>query len=274
MRGSLRVSASFGPYETGELTYTADLLPSVPDNSLSLFDRGFVAANLLIPLTQQGNNRHFLVRGKKNLRWQLIKRFGPNDLLVEMKVSASARKENPSLPTTWTVRLITYQRPGYRPQTLLTSLQDPIGYPANEIADLYHERWELELGYDEIKTEILDREESIRSKSPDAVTQELWGILIAYNLVRLEMERIAKQANVEPTRISFVAALRLIADEWLWCAIASPGAIPKHLRNLEAALIGLILPARRPHRRYPRAVKIKMSSYERKRRSAMGTGLK
>lgn len=124
--------------------------------------------------------------------------------------------------------------------------------------------WVIELGYDEIKTEILDREESIRSKSPIAVSQEIWGILLAYNLARLEMERVADEAGVEPTRISFVTALHLVCDEWLWCALASPGAIPKHLRNLRAKLARLILPARRA-RTYPRAVKIKMSSYPRKR---------
>src|SRR5204863_2535465 len=74
-------------------------------------------------------------------------------------------------------------------------------------------------------------------------------------------------AGVEPTRISCVAALRLICDEWLWCAIAMPGAIPKHLRNLRAALKTLILPPRRSERRFPRAVKIKMSNYARKRRN-------
>ena len=54
--------------------------------------------------------------------------------------------------------------------------------------DLYHERWELELGYDEIKTDLLDHEEAIRGQKPDGVRQELWGILLAYNLVRLEMD--------------------------------------------------------------------------------------
>ena len=56
---------------------------------------------------------------------------------------------------------------------------------------LYHERWELELGYDEIKTHLLDRQEAIRSRTPAGVRQELWGIALAYNLVRLEMERAA-----------------------------------------------------------------------------------
>ena len=123
---------------------------------------------------------------------------------------------------------------------------------------------EIELGYDEIKTEVLGAQESIRSKSPTAVEQELWGILLAYNLVRLEMERVADDAGVEPTRISFITALHLVCDEWLWCAVASPGAIPKHLRNLRAKLARLVLPPRRA-RLYPRAVKVKMSSYPRKR---------
>ena len=63
------------------------------------------------------------------------------------------------------------------------------------------------------------------------------------------MERVAQDASVEPARISFVAALRLICDEWLWCAVATPGAIPEHLRNLRAELKTLILPIRRPERR-------------------------
>ena len=57
----------------------------------------------------------------------------------------------------------------------------------------HHERWELELEYDELKTELLEHEETIRSKTRDGVGQELCGLLLAYNLVRVEMERIAKR---------------------------------------------------------------------------------
>ncbi|WP_205525950.1 hypothetical protein [Pyxidicoccus trucidator] len=79
------------------------------------------------------------------------------------------------------------------------------------------------------------------------------------------MERIAEEADVPPTRISFAIALRLIRDEWMWLAGASLGAIPKHLRRLREEVKRFILPLRRSHRRYPRAVKIKISSYPRKR---------
>lgn len=266
LRSHLLAAVAFGPYETGEITYAVNLWSSVPRDSLTIVDRGFLSARILIPLARDGTNRQWLIRTKKNQRWRALRRLGPRDVLVEMNVSSEARKKDPSLPKVWVARAVTYQRKGFRAQTLLTSLVDPEAFPAEEIATLYHERWELELGYDEIKTELLDREEAIRSRTPEGVKQELWGVFLAYNLVRLEMERVADEAGVEPTRISFVAALRLICDEWLWCAIANPGAIPKHLRNLRASLKTLILPPRRSERRYPRAVKIKMSNYARKRR--------
>ena len=62
---------------------------------------------------------------------------------------------------------------------------------------------------------------TLRKRRLPAVKQELWGIFLAYNLVRLEMQRVAADAGVEPTRISFVAALRLICDEWLWCSTSA-----------------------------------------------------
>ena len=271
LRSQLLVSVAFGPYAAGELVYANDLWPAVPDDSLVIVDKGFFSAALLMSLSEADKNRHWLIRAKKNLQWRVIEQLGSNDFLVEMKVSYQARKQDPTLPRTWTMRLIRYQRKGFRPQALLTSMTDVKQFPVDEIVALYHERWQIELGYDEIKTEMLDREEAIRSKSPKAVYQELWGLFLAYNLIRLEMERAADEANVEPTRISFVGAMRLIIDEWMWCAIASPGAIPRHLRELRASLIGLILPPRRPERSYPRAVKIKMSNYPRKRRSPTGS---
>src|SRR5262249_55701172 len=133
-----------------------------------------------------------------------------NDLLVEMAVSSEARKKDPSLPKTFRCRVIEYKRSGHEPQRLLTSLLDSVAYPLKELVVLYHERWELELAYDEIKTTVLQRQECIRSQSPDGVRQEIWGILLTYNLVRLEMERVADSAGVEPLRLSFVASLRAL----------------------------------------------------------------
>jgi hypothetical protein len=274
LRSHLLAGAAFGRWGDGEHSYAAALWASVPRDSLTILDRNFLAAPVLIPLQRDGENRHWLVRAKKNTRWRVIEHLGPNDDLVELQTSPEALQAHPDLPPTYRARAIGYQRRGFQPQVLLTSLLDPKAYPASEIVALYHERWEVELSYDEIKTEMLDREESIRSRSPEGVRQEIWGILLGYNLIRLEMERVAEEAGVPPCRISFVGAMRMICDEWLWCAIASPGAIPRHLRNLRASLTGLILPPRRSGRSYPRAVKIKMSSYPRKRPLSDGAALK
>lgn len=267
LRSHLIAAASFGPYSRGEGALALDLWSHLPEKSLCILDRNFLAANVLIPLSRDGNERHWLLRAKKNTRWREIERLDEGDYLVEMKVSPFARRKDPSLPETWVARAIRYCIPGYQPQWLLTSLLDSKVYPTREVAALYHERWELEQAYDEIKTEILDREETIRSRTPQTVRQEIWGILLAFNLVRLEMERVADEADVEPTRISFITALHLICDEWLWSAAAAPGSIPRQLKRLRADLKRFILPPRRPKRRYPREVKIKMSSYPRKRRS-------
>lgn len=274
LRSHLIVAAAFGPHTTGEGSYASALWPELPDNSLCIVDRNFIAAHVLIPLARDGACRHWLTRAKKNTNWAELERLGKDDYLVEMKVSPQARVKDPDLPKTWRVRAIRYQRPGFQQQWLLTSMLDPKAYPAREVAALYHERWELEQCYDEIKTEMLDREETIRSRCPERVGQEVWGILLAFNLIRLEMERIADEAEVEPTRISFITSMHLICDEWLWSASASPGAIPRHLRNLREDLKRYILPPRRPKRSYPREVKIKMSAYPKKHRPGPADGPK
>jgi hypothetical protein len=264
VRSHLLVTASFGPYANGEYTYAEDLWRCVPDDSVLIADRLYWSATILHTLTSEGTNRHWLTRAKSNVTGRRIKRLGPNDELVELKIADSSRAKDPTLPKTWIVRVIRYQKRGFKPERLLTSLLDAKTHPAAEIVALYHERWEIELGYREIKTDMLDSV-PLRSKSIDRVRQEIWGLLIAYNLVRLEMARVAEEAGLPPTRISFVTVFRMICDEWLWCAIASPGAIPRHLKNLRSKISRLILPPRRPERAYPRAVKIKMSNYARKR---------
>jgi hypothetical protein len=273
LRSHLLVAASFGPYGYGEHTYAEDLWSHVPDHSLTALDRGFWAATILIPLERAGTNRHWLIRAKGTTNGRRVKRLGRDDELVELKVSPQAQAKDPSLPKTWLVRVIRYQRKGFQPQRLITSLLDPTEYPATELVQLYHERWELELGYDEAKTEMLESI-PLRSQTRARVCQELWGVLLAYNLIRLEMERVADEAGVAPVRISFVQVYRMICDEWLWSAIASPGAIPRRLRELRASVKLFVLPERRTKRSYPRAVKVKMSNYARKRRPTKRPGRK
>jgi hypothetical protein len=265
LRSHLIVAANFGPYDD-ERNYARELWPQVPDDSLLIIDRHFLSANILLPLTLAGANRHWLTRATARSRWTVTKKLGKGDDLVMTETSREARNANPDLPREWPMRAITYQRRGFRPQTLLTSMLDDKAYPADEIRALYHERWELELGFDEVKTHLLEREETIRSKKPKGVMQEVWAIGLAYNLVRLEMERIARDAKLPPSRISFVASLRFIRDEWVWAATTpAPGTLPRKLLRLREQILHFVLPPRRSERSFPRAVKLKMSNYERKR---------
>jgi hypothetical protein len=266
VRSHLLAAATFGPFNIDERVYARSLWQSVPDRSLVLVDRHHLQADVLVPMMTTGVDRHWMTRAKANTRFTQIRRLGPGDDLVEFKVSSEARRKDSSLPTHFDVRAVRYQRRGFQPQLLLTSLVDSKRYPADELRALYHERWEIELGFGELKTDMLERLETIRSKSPSAVAQEMWGVLIAYNLVRLEMERIAEELHVEPTRISFLAALRFFAEQWLWASTTTtPGAIPKRLSTMRDRIRRFVLPPRRPERSFPRAVKIKMSSYDRKR---------
>ena len=264
LRSHILAGARFGAYALSEGALADELWPLLPDHSLTIVDRGFLSARILIGIERGGIQRHWLTRAKSTLASTRIERFAVGDELIELNVSKEARQKDPSLPATWRMRAIRYQRRGFQPQILLTSLLDPKRYPAAEIVALYHERWEIELGYNEVKRVMLAREESTRSKSPRGVAQELWGLAIAYNLVRYEAERVAADAGVPPTRISFVAALNFIESALRTWGTESAGRLPERLQRLREDLAHFVLPERR-ERSYPRAVKIKMSNYARKR---------
>jgi hypothetical protein len=262
LRSHVLAAFRFADYGTGEITLARDVWRELPEQSLVIVDRNFLVKKDLIDLETSGE-RHWLSRTKSNTKWAVVEKLGRDDYLVEWDVHERGG------PKTWTLRAIHYQRKGSPRATLLTSLVDAKKYPAKELVALYHERWETEVGYDELKTHLLDRQEAIRSKTPAGVRQELWGIALAYNLVRLEMERVAAEAGVPPTRISFVAALHLIRDEFHTLSLRTmkPGSVPARLIDLRRRLKRLVLPPRRPERRYPRAVKLKMSNYDRNRPS-------
>lgn len=266
VRSHLIAALRFGPYKTGEVTLAREIWPEVPDDSLTIVDRNFVVAGDLTHLHSCGSNRQWLTRAKSTVQLRTIEKLGKGDDRVEIKLSAATRRKNPGLPEQWIARAIRYKRKGFRTSTLLTSLLDSKKYPRDEVVALYHERWEIELGYDEIKTHMLAREEAIRSRTPKSVRQEIWAIALAYNLVRVEMERAADEAGVLPTRISFVNALSMICHAWLvWSTPPlAPGRIPRALLDLRQRLRLLLLPERRPDRRFPRVVKLKMSAYDKK----------
>jgi len=132
LRSHILAGARFGPYDD-ERHYAAELWPHLPSDSLAIVDRMFLSAGLLIGLRREGHNRHWLTRATSRTHWTVSEKLGRGDALVEIEVNRSARAIDPFLPHKWLVRAIAYQRRGFRPQTLLTSLLDADAYPAKEI---------------------------------------------------------------------------------------------------------------------------------------------
>ena len=267
IRSRQLIDACFDAYAASEYTLAQTLWPQVPENSLVIVDKGFYSSALLLSL-QQCPNRHWLIPARAKLSSETIETYGAGDVRLRMKVSPQARKKQPELPTHWELRAITRTLPDGSERTVFTSLADPERWPADEVFNLYRERWEIELAYGELKTEQLQRAAVLRSQSPEGIRQELWAILLIYNLIRLEMGQVAEEAKVEPYRVSFVAALRFIQDEWLWSAMASPGSIPSKLKRMREEIRHFILPERRRNRRYPREVKTPVSPFARKKNAA------
>jgi hypothetical protein len=265
LRNRILAGLACSAYHTSELHLAKALWPTVPDNSLTILDRGYISYWLFDTLRSANGfeNRHWLVRKSASFTGRTLETFARGDELVEFEPSTSVRRRIPELPDVMRMRQITFQKAGYRPTVLLTSLLDPKKYPAKEIAALYHERWEIELAYDELKTDLLGRLESLRSKSPEGVRQEVAGIGIAYNLVRVEMARVAADERVSPNRISFRHALQLIRNFCVTAWMTPAGALPRRLGSMEQDMRLLILPERRAERRYPRQVKVKMSKFKR-----------
>jgi hypothetical protein len=266
LRSHLLAALALGPYRgTSEIGLAPGLLAQIPERALVILDRGFLSAALLLAYARGGVDRHWLVRTKSTTRWRTVRTFAPGDELVELRVPLTARRRDPTLPMTYLARAIRYHRRGFRPQVLLSSLLDPVRWPARELVALYHERWELELGLDELKTDQMARAETLRSQTPWAVRQEIWGLMVGYNLVRRRALATAQRRGVAAVRVSFVVMLRQLRDGWLILAIAGLDAaacVDAHHRRQERRAV---LPRRRSDRQYPRAVKLKISPYARKR---------
>lgn len=246
--------AAFGPYGINEMLYAKALLSSIPDDSLTAFDKGFLSAEILCGLTSNGSNRHFIIPAKANAKWELIE-GSPEDGVVAMRVSPQARKKCPSLPEVWRARAITVIDQSARKHVLLTSLFDSKRYKACDIAACYARRWHIETSYRELKQTMLGMALTLRSKTVDGVYQEIWGALTAYNMLRLEIAKAALAVKCDPTEISFIRAFHLIQYELHWAAITrAQGKLPALLQRLRQRLVTL-LKDERPGRQSDRAVK-------------------
>jgi hypothetical protein len=245
------LDARIGAMSQGELTLAADLHGL--DHSLTIFDRAYFSAAFLLHW-QQGTQRHWLMRAKDKLRHEVVQTLAPGDQIVRMPVSPRARQLDPTLPSHWQARLITVTVQG-KTRRFLTSLLDPRAHPAGSLAQRYRQRWEIELAFRDIKSSLHGGEGVLRSKQPELVRQEVWGLLVAYTLLRRWMRRMAEHAGVAPSRISFHTAQHAIVGLLNTANLASPATLPAHLDNLLQRARYFILPPRRTTRSCPRVVK-------------------
>lgn len=262
-RTHLMAGFSMGAYAEGELSLLEPLWQKIPDSSITLVDRGLHSWWAFYLLNSTGTERHWLTRARSTTACTVKERLGAHDDLVEVELSPRMRKEHPEAPMRLLLRRITVSvrtKKGRKRVDLLTSAVDPETYPAAEIAALYRERWEIELVYDETKTHLLEGETQLRSKTAEGVRQELYGAAIAYNLVRLEILRVAQAHKRTPLSISFRHALMLIRNFMVSAWATSPGALPRRLASLEEDLTLLFLPRRRG-RSYPRLIRHKRARY-------------
>lgn len=258
------VAARFGPYEIGEITHAKLMMSEIPDHSLTIFDRGFLAGELLHILGQSGEARHFLVPVKTNTKWTLIEGTD-EDAIVELKISPVARKNNPELPATWRARAIRGEDHDGKPSYVLTSLTDRRAFPAASVRACYSRRWQIELSYRELKQSMMGMALSLRSQDVATTRQEIWGILIAYNLVRLEMARAAGEAKCAPTEISFIMALHAYQFEMMHArSLQSLGTIPVVIKRMRERIL-VELNVYRPGRKFARVAKAKAQRYPERR---------
>jgi hypothetical protein len=197
------------PYATGENTLAKDVLGALDSGMLCLADRGFFG----FEMWQQAlaTQAQLLWRCRKNMRFACEQRLADGSYLSRTYPSErDRRQQSNSIP----VRVIEYRLQGvadaepiYR---LVTSVLDAQQAPADELAALYHERWEIETALDELKTHLRGARIVLRSKTAELVRQEFYGLLMAHFAVRALMHEAALKANVDPDRLSFLHAVRVV----------------------------------------------------------------
>lgn len=252
------LDARLGSMAQGELTLATEL--DGCDQSLTVFDRAYFSAAFLLDWQARGPQRHWLMRAKDNLRHEVVAHHAKGDCTITMPVSPRARKLNAQLPSHWQARLIEVELGG-RTRRFITSLLDTKRYPACQLAKMYTQRWEIELGFREIKQSLQAGALVLRSKQPSLVRQELWGVLIAYTLLRRLMRQMAEHAQVPPLRVGFHATAIAIVNLLRFAPLESAATLPKRLALLFEQAHLFVIPARRLNRSFPRVLKRRPVKY-------------
>jgi hypothetical protein len=210
-----------GRYEDGETTLARPVLAALQPGMLCLADRQFFGYALWQEAAATGAD--LLWRVKRNLRLPRETVLADGSYLTTIYPSEKDRRHRANGRR---VRVVEYRLAGivgaeplYR---LVTTLLDPSATPAEELAALYHERWEIEGALDELKTHLRGAGVVLRSKTPELVRQEFWGLLLAHFAVRGLMHEAALRAGADPDRLSFLHAVRVVRRKLPLFAALSP----------------------------------------------------
>lgn len=200
-------------------------------------------------ISQQG--AFFLIRVTRQTAGfaRRTQRLGFADWLVRFKTPARARRRCPGLPPELVCRLVRYQKPGFQPSWLVTSLLTEDLATSDELVELYHRRWSIETIYREWKYGL--NIQNLRTHSPLGILKEVHAQLILSNLVRWVMSEATQETRTSPVEHSFLTALTLLKDA-LPLLLYSTGP---RLRSRYQQLLSSIRTAvirKRPGRSYPR----------------------
>ena len=207
-------------YATSEAVLAKAVLPSLGKGMLCLADRAFFGFEMWKQAATKGAD--LLWRVRKNILLPCEQRLPDGSYLSRIY---PAQQDQRRRRNGVVVRIIEYRLEGvegadplYR---LATTILDNELAPAAELAALYHDRWEIETAFDELKTHLRGAHIVLRSKTPDLVRQEFYGLLMAHFAVRGLMHEAALHAHEDPDRLSFLHAVRIVRRK-----MASYGAIP------------------------------------------------
>ena len=216
-------AAQMAPYATDEITLAQQVLPALQQGMLCLADRFFPGYQLWQAAAQTGAD--LLWRRRQNARLEIDRRLPDGSYLSRLYLCISDRRNRRKAIV---VRVIDYRlkdvagaEPVYR---LITTILDSQRAPARELAALYHERWEIETALDELKTHLRGAQIVLRSKTPELVKQEFYGLLMAHFAIRGLMHEAALQADEDPDRLSFVHSVRVVQRRMPRFAAIPPSA--------------------------------------------------
>lgn len=223
--------AAQGPYGTGEVTLAQEVLKHLRAGMLCLADRYFYGYALWAQARSTGAD--LLWRVRRNIRFDCEERLPDGSFLSRIypKRDYLGRGVGEGIP----VRVLEYVVTGRskKPELyrLVTSILDPEAAPAEELAQLYLERWEFETTLDEFKTHLRGASTVLRSLTPELVRQEVWGLLLAHFALRGIMHEAALRGGHDPDRISFIHTVRVVRRTLPRFAAFSPSALGKTARR-------------------------------------------